>query len=120
METHDLRNLVNSEAFENYKKEWPTYKFKIVGRESNFYVKIPVTFLEIWHTEITNRFIQMSKLPNEQEKQLFMETNPVWDIDESYECSLMSTEHLLGMTRYFALKWERDIFNPISLEEFNN
>jgi hypothetical protein len=46
----------------------------------------------------------MSKLPNEQEKQLFMETNPVWDVDESYECSLMSTEHLLGMTRYFALK----------------
>jgi hypothetical protein len=32
----------------------------------------------------------------------------------------MSTEHLLNMTRYFALKWERDIFNPISLEEFNN
>lgn len=120
MKTHDLRNLINSEEYENFKKEGLTYKFKVVGRESIFYVKIPVTILEVWHSIVTNRFIEMSKLTNEEMKQNYMLENPVFDVDESYECSLMSTEHLLALTRYFALKWERDVFIPITLEEFNN
>jgi len=56
----------------------------------------------------------------EEMKQIYMIDNPVFDVDESYECSLMSTQHLLAITRYFALQGERGVFIPITLEEFNN
>lgn len=60
-------------------------------------INIHKKYTDIWYKEMMRRFNDMCNLKTEEDKKKFLELNPCYDIDESYECSQISLKHLRDM-----------------------
>jgi len=70
-------------------KNWTSLKEKTI-----FTINISSELYHKWYGEQMRRFWMLSKLEEWGYKDRVLNDNPVFDIDESYECWQMSLSHL--------------------------
>ena len=79
------------------------YKFEVkkwLHNKRDFIIEIQKDKLDLWYKEQMRRFWVLCKLEKEEDKQIYIKANPVFDIDESYELWIMSPEHFEAMDNY--------------------
>ena len=81
-------------------------KFKIVRNWTSikekalFEVILKNKDTENWYNEVWRRFWKLSTFASEEEKQEYINKTPIFDVDESYECGIMSISHLQEFIKY--------------------
>ena len=77
-----------------------------------FKVEIPTYILKLWYKEMWRRFWVLCIQDTEKDKQEYLKTTPVFDIDESYAMQEMWLHHFEELEKFFKdKKFERFIYN---------